>query len=166
MTGTPATVRSSYVRDGLAGVDDTLRMMRALILKGKVNPLVRQFTARLVNTLPQRAYVSEARAVHDFVRDHIRYTKDPHDVEMLHAPEFILQNNYGDCDDKTILFCSMMESIGHPCKLVAVGQQPNMCSHVYAETLIGKRWYPSDTCEPWELGQAPAGILCRRTLRV
>ena len=165
-----APFHKTTIREGLPGVDDTLKMMRRLILAGKVHPLVRQFAVRLVHDLPQMAYGAEAKRIHQFVRDQIRYVQDPHNVEMLHAPEYILANGYGDCDDKTIIFCSLMESIGHPCKIVAVGNMPGICSHVYAETKIGNRWLTAECCpvngELWGLGRPPVNIRCRRTLLV
>lgn len=157
------------IREGLAGIEDTLQIMRLLVLRGRENPAVRERAAALVRGLPPYAYLAEADAIFRFVRDCIRYTGDIFDVETLQAPEYTLQIGIGDCDDKVILVCSLLQSINHPCKLVALGDQPGECGHVIAETKIGPHWLAMECCtpegqEPWFIGDYPSGVRCRRTL--
>lgn len=158
---------SISIPDGLVGVDATLRLMRRLILAGRTDPLVRQFTASLVAPIrPQKQYMAMVRLIHAFVRDRVAYVMDIRDVETLHPAEFILRNRYGDCDDKTILVCAMLESIGLKTKLVAVGAVPNTCSHVYAEVRMGQHWIPLECTEDVPVGWSPPGVKCRRTLEI
>lgn len=103
----------------------------------------------------QKDYVCEATQIHSFVRDHIRYVQDPVDVERLQAPDKTLELAAGDCDDKAILLAAMLESIGHPVRFVAIGFEPGIYSHVYAETKIGPEWIAAETTEPVELGWHP-----------
>lgn len=119
---------------------------------GRQNPLVRQTALQLVSGLKQKDYLGEASKIHAFVRDKIRYVRDPNRVETLHTAERLLTQKQGDCDDKTILVCSLLETIGHPTRIVAIGFNKGFC-HVYPEVQIRGKWYTVETTEPWAFGQ-------------
>lgn len=107
---------------------------------------------QLVKGLKQKDYLSEATVIHAFVRDKIRYVRDPSRVETLHTAERLLTQAQGDCDDKTILVCSLLEAIGHPTRLIAIGFNKGFC-HVYPQVNIRGQWYTVETTEPWAFGQ-------------
>lgn len=131
----------------------TLKTMRQLVHAGKKNPLVLLTARRLVAGLQQKDYVGEVRAIHEFVRDHIRYVKDPRGVETLHTPEKLLELKQGDCDDKSILAAALLESLGHPTRFIACGMKPDIFQHVYVETKVRDKWIGLETTEPWPLGK-------------
>ena len=144
---------------GREGTKATLNLMRQLIRQGKKSSAIRQLAVELTSGLPQKDWLSEVTAVHKFVRDNIRYVKDIRGVETIHTVERILSNAAGDCDDKTILAASLLESLGHPTRIVAIGFKQNSFSHVYPETLIGNKWITLETTEPVALGWKPKNIV-------
>ena len=151
------------IPSGPAGTRQTLNIMRSLTRAGKKTPAVRQTAVVLTQGLPQKDYYSEILALYNFVRDRIRYVRDIRDVETLHTPELILQNKQGDCDDKSVLLASLLESLGHRTQFVAVGFQPNRYSHVLVEVFNTKtgQWLPLETTEPVEPGWQPKNIRAR-----
>jgi hypothetical protein len=57
--------------------------------------------------------LKKAQAILDFVSNKIFYVSDPDDgVEFAKRPTVTLLAGGGDCDDQTILLCSMLESVG------------------------------------------------------
>ena len=98
--------------------------------------------------LPNKNYYLEAKAVHDWIQRNIRYVRDVRDVETL-------STKAADCDDHVILNCSLLEAIGHPTKMVAIGPAPNNFVHVFTQTKIGRSWVSSDTTEPKPFGWTP-----------
>lgn len=114
----------------------------------------------------QKDYLGEARRVHEFARDAIRYTRDIAGVETLHTADRILTDRAGDCDDKSVLIGALLHSIGHRTRLVAVGFGPRGFSHVYPEALIGGRWWPMEATEPWGFGKGPNRRPTRRMIEV
>jgi transglutaminase-like putative cysteine protease len=55
----------------------------------------------------------KTRAILDFVSNDIRYISDPGDgVEFAKDPVSTLVAGGGDCEDQTLLLCSMLESVG------------------------------------------------------
>lgn len=140
------------IRPGDLGTLDTLTIMQALVREGKSNNLVRQLTARLVRNLPQKDYIGEARIIQAFVRDNVRYVRDIRGMETVHAPEFIIKNGYGDCDDKSVLAASMLESIGHKTRFTVVGPGTRGFCHVYVEDFLDGEWVAIECTEPVPLG--------------
>ncbi len=57
--------------------------------------------------------VMKARAILDFVSNEIHYISDPGDgVEFVKDPVSTLIAGGGDCEDQTLLLCSMLETVG------------------------------------------------------
>ena len=156
---TKTTITLSLVPDGKAGTLAALKMMRKLARDGKSNPQVFELSREIVKNIPPKNWLKEVDAVFRWVRDNIRYIKDPRNIETLHTPQKILEFGQGDCDDQSILLASLLETIGHPARFVAVGFAPGTYSHVYVETKVGNKWIPLDaTMERWSIGKKPDNI--------
>jgi transglutaminase-like putative cysteine protease len=156
--GNSAPVSSSVllgIPSGVDGVRATLRIMRELVRKHRTTLAIREFAAKLVQHLPQKDWSGQVRALHEFVRDGVRYVKDVAGVETVQAPLYTLAMRYGDCDDKSTLLAALLASIGHPVRFLAIGAAPGRFSHVLVETLIGTRWIPLETTAPVMPGWAP-----------
>ena len=137
--------------------------MVKLIRQGKTNPLVRETALKITRFLPPKKWEAEARAIHKFVRDQIRYIRDIDGIETIAEADKILQYGQGDCDDKVILAASLLQAIGHPVRLVAVGFNNGPLSHVYLETLLGdpkrpESWVPLELTENLPFGTYPPNI--------
>jgi transglutaminase-like putative cysteine protease len=144
--------------------------MSALVKDGKKNIVIRQRAASLVQNLPQKDRLGEIRALFDFVKDHIRYVRDVRNVETQYFPEQILNQEYGDCNNKSVLLASLLEAIGHPTRFSAVGFEPERFSHVFVDTAIGtntrgtnihnnRKWLSLDPTENKPMGWRPPGIV-------
>jgi len=140
--------------------------MVQLVRLWRKNPGIRQFAASIVQGLPQGDASAEVRALHVFVRDKIRYTNDIRNVETLQTPQATLEMGVGDCDDKTILLASLLESIGRTTRIVAVALGGGPYSHVVPEVKLGTKWYMLETIKPVEAGWSPNGITKRMTAHV
>lgn len=103
--------------------------------------------------LRQKDFEGEARRIHAFVRDQIRYVRDTDGIELLHDPATLLQIGAGDCDDKAILAASLLGSIGHPTRFVAIALEPGRFSHVWLQDYLGGRWVDLETTEPLPFGR-------------
>lgn len=161
---TTATLQA--LPDGIAGVKQTLALMVKLTRAGKDTWPVRRLAERLVIDLPQKSYLAEVRAIHEYVRDHIRYTLDIRDTETLATPEQTILRGLGDCDDKSLLVSALLESIGHPTRFVAVGREPMDFCHVLVETRIGEKWVSVETTENVPVGWYPSRMPYRLVYHV
>jgi transglutaminase-like putative cysteine protease len=155
----------SSLPEGAQGTHATLVLMRALVKKFRRNPTMRDLAISLVSQLRPRDWTGEIRALFEYVRDRIRYTKDVRHVETLQIPTVTMELEAGDCDDKSILLATLLESIGHPSRFVAVGyQSPNKYSHVYVEAKVGSAWIPLDSTVDQPFGWTPRPALARMVL--
>lgn len=160
----PPPYKFVRIRNGVAGTSDTLDLMTKLIERGKSDPVIRVFTADMLNHAGigggnSKNRMAEIATIFNFVREKIRYVWDVEGVETLQTPRFTLQHGYGDCDDKTTLVGSMLGSVGYRVKIEALGGLPARFQHVVAQVLIrtpgGLEWLTLDCTEDRGLGWAP-----------
>jgi hypothetical protein len=145
--------------DGDQGVAQTIRAMRALVEQGKQDPTVHELAARILTRahVPAFNFMGEARAIYDAVRRNLRFTRDVWGNETLHAAPDIIRLKIGDCDDFTILICSLLQTIGQECRIVTIATaSPDLGAsrsipseapefvHVYPEALLSGRWISLD----------------------
>jgi transglutaminase-like putative cysteine protease len=150
--------RLSEVSSGLAGIDQTLAIMRKWVFDYKINPIIREVALNQVRYLPQKDFYGEAKVMHNFVQNHIRYVRDIADTEVIQTPLKTLEYGQGDCDDKATLLAALLESIGHLTRFHAVGFRPGKISHVLLEDNINDQWIPLETTEPVAMGWLPPNI--------
>jgi len=120
--------------------------------------MIRLTAVQITLGLRPKAWMQECRALFQFVRDRIRYVRDIMDVETLHTAEQVLTQGAGDCDDKAILLASLLHSLQHGARFVAIAlHNPNNCDHVFVECQprAGGPWIPCETTEPVEFGFDP-----------
>lgn len=155
------TATLQAIPDGKAGTVATLKVMRQITKAGKTSLPVRNAALSIISGLAQKDWFNEAKLLHKFVRDQIRYVKDIRGVETVQTPDVTLTLRAGDCDDKSVLLASMLEAIGHPTRFVAIGFRPDDFVHVFPETRIGTAWIPLETTEPVEIGWTPKNVVSR-----
>lgn len=116
--------------------------------------------------VPPRAWNREIAALHAFVRDRIRYVRDPVELELVQTPEATLNIGQGDCDDKSTLLAALLQATGHPSRFTVVGMGGGPFSHVLVETRNGERWTPLETIIDKPVGWFPSGVTSRYSLKV
>ena len=145
------------IPDGAQGTRATLKMMAKIVRDYSTNLAIRNYANDLTMRCPNQDYSGEAECLFLFVRDKIRYLQDVNGVETLQTPDVTLHNQSGDCDDKSTLLASMLESIGHCARFIAVGfERANTFEHVFVETLVGRDWIALETT----VNGAPMGWSC------
>lgn len=79
-----------------------------------------------------------ARDLHAFVRDSIRYVRDPAGEEFSDS-DVILDAGFGDCDDKARLFVALCRSVGLLARILPcfIG---GAFVHVQAQVDFGEGW--------------------------
>ena len=82
---------------------------------------------------------------------------DPRGQELLITPPYLLSmiEPKGDCDDFSMLCCSMLKASGVDCSFVTVAADeslPNQFTHVYCQALGSNGWIPVDCSHGREIG--------------
>lgn len=171
--------RSRLPEGGQESVDATVRIM-AKMAKGEYGSRSAKIRALAINIInaanvADKDYYGMAKAIHEWVRDNIRYVKDPIgdgedgetlNQETLSYPEETAFNSMaGDCDDKTILEIALLGSLGLQSYPVVIGTQPGRYNHVYLNIVLPPGKYPhagetipaDPIMREWPLGkEAPA----------
>jgi transglutaminase-like putative cysteine protease len=153
---------------GPAATASTLREMRRLVREAvrASDQRIRELALQIVGALPERKWLQEIMACHAWVRDRIRYVRDPVGLELVQTPAKTLEYGQGDCDDKCTLLAALLTAIGHPAKFVALGFGGGPFSHVIVETRAGPRWVACETIQPRPTGWSPPDATSRYELKV
>ena len=157
----PNLAATITIPEGKPGIVETLKIMRRIVRKQKAALPIRNKALEITQGIDGKNWVGEIKAVQEWVKNNVKYRKDIVDVETLHLPETLLGVKSGDCDDHALLVASLLESIGHPTRFVAVGYAPDDYIHVFAESRVGNKWVSVETTEPVALGWQPENINSR-----
>lgn len=161
---TPPKIFLGHIPRGWRGTQKTIEHVQALIRAGAKDFYVRQkaIDILLEKQVKPKDYLAEIKALFEWVQQHIRYTKDTFQVEVLHSAKRMLELRAGDCDDMTILLGAMLEAIGHPVRLVLSGPDPlrqDLFTHIYLEVFHKGRWIPLDATMHYPMGWAPRTLV-------
>ncbi len=136
---------------GSFGTDQTVNTMAKMAMGeyGAGSLKIRDKAIDIIHAagVNEKDTMGEISAIHDWVKSHLHYIKDPIDVEFVTYPETLaFVKPYGDCDDHVILESALLGALGIPSRFVTVGTGPFGMNHVYMEALITKsaKWIPLD----------------------
>jgi hypothetical protein len=151
--GIPRT--EEYIGTGDAAIYKTVDKMKDIIRQSSKNPYVREWAGNIVGRVEVNDKRGEASAIFNFVRDRVRYTKDPLGFEYIQTPVVLLESisqgdrPMGDCDDQTTLSLSLLKSIGFNVAIKVVSFRENKkFGHVYGLVQIGHEWVSFDCVRP------------------
>ena len=149
-----------YIPRGYAGTKKTVGHIIGLVKTGAKDFAVRQTAIDILfqHAICAKDYLGEIRALFEWVKNNVRYTRDIHRVELLHTARRMLELRAGDCDDMTILLAAMLKAIGHPVRLTLVGfnpQRKELFTHIYLEAFCKGVWIPLDATMNKPMGWAP-----------
>jgi hypothetical protein len=138
------------IPEGRPGLDAKVRKIRQLVEAAKRDPSFRQRAAAIVAGQPQRDQMAEIGAVFEWVRDHVRYLRDPwapQGLELFTAPALLLADAdrgiaAGDCDDHVILASALLETIGYRTRYRIGGMPPDHFRHIWLEVQAPGGWLP------------------------
>jgi Transglutaminase-like superfamily len=160
----PMRAQSYPLSGGDAGVEQTIAAMRRLIDEGKKDPLVHEAAANILRNARIRAFdwMGEVQSIGEWVGRNIRFTRDVYGKETLHSAREIIRLGIGDCDDFTILICSLLGTIGVKTQIKTISSprlDPSQFTHVYPEAEVEGRWIPVDFArrDP-HFGQGPENV--------
>ena len=159
----------------VGGADDRIHYIKKMIRKYRYDPHVREIAATVLTRkngsggwkVPEKDWSAEVKAMFNFVRKNVRYTRDTVGRDMYASPNRSLAANSGDCDCYAILLGSLLQSVGYPIVLRIIQTHGNKTwNHIYL--LVGlpptrpTKWLLADASINKPLGfQAPAYMVER-----
>jgi hypothetical protein len=135
---------------GESGTSQTIDLMRQLIDQAMADASVVRLAGDIVRRVRPYDELGEAQAIYNWVKSHMRFTKDPVTKETLFPPQELLKRGAGDCDDISMLMATLDMAVGIPARLVTVAGNPTApgeFSHVYVEAEVpagSDNWVPQD----------------------
>lgn len=143
---------------GVPGTDATVSAMSSVAMGvfGAKSPKIRALAIDILRAaqVPEKDYAMEMVAIHNWVRDQIRYVRDAQGQETISTPEETAFNSKAeDCDGKSVLEAALLGAIGVKTRFVVVGFTQNCYAHVYLQAQLKDRWISLDPI----MRQHPAG---------
>ncbi len=133
--------------------------MSQLASQGKTTVRIRELSLAIVGAVPGKDYRGEIDRIFVWVRDNIRYTRDPVGVETVQTPSKTLDYMQGDCDDQVTLLSALLETVGIQTRFKAVGFTPGHFQHVYLQARDNGEWISLDPTEQVPWGWHPPGAV-------
>lgn len=132
---------------------ESVEVIKKLIDEGKKDLVIRTLAEKITQYIPQKDYKREVKAIYNFVVRRLRYTKDIHRVETVHRARELLRRHKkaADCDDFVILTGSLLQAIGHPVRIVIIGnnyKDKEDYSHIYIQVNVDNKWIALDGSVP------------------
>jgi transglutaminase-like putative cysteine protease len=127
-------------------VEEQRKLLWDMVRRATGDARLRATLARVMRdeNVPPRSPTKLATAIQRFAQTRIKYLREA--PETLVHPARTLEWGVGDCDDLTILICSLLRSAKIPTRAVFVGWQARelpgrpRLRHVYPEARLRDRW--------------------------
>lgn len=147
------TVYDVKLSDSNRATYESVEVIKKLIDQGKKDLVIRTLAEKITQYIPPKDYKREVKAIYNFVVRRLRYTKDIHRVETVHRARDLLRRHLkaADCDDFVILTGALLQSIGHPVRIVIIGnnyKDKEDYSHIYIQTNVNDKWIALDGSVP------------------
>lgn len=135
--------------DNYKATYESVDVIKNLIKQGRKDYIIRRTAEKIIQYIPAKDYMKEVKAIYNFVTHRLRYTKDINQVETVHRARDLLRwhKKAADCDDFVILTGALLESIGHPVRLVIIGNNnynKEDFSHIYLQVQVKDKWISLD----------------------
>lgn len=136
--------------------------MAKLANQAQFDPAIRELSERIVKNLWPHDYLSEYVAILVWIRQNIRYTRDPITIEQVKTPRAVIETGTADCDEMGTLAAAMVGTIGGKSRFVAASFSVGRpLSHVWAEAWEdgSKAWIILDPVPGRRVGQMVGRIV-------
>jgi transglutaminase-like putative cysteine protease len=147
-------------------IAERVGLLQDLTYKSIQDPRMRKLALQITKSCPERDGLCEARAIYNWMRKNIRYTGDvgPHKlgrhgpvegIDLFQTAARTVEFGGGDCDDHSILACTLAAHNGLACKYRVTAPTRGRgedYSHIYAMAGVPKnspkKWVALDTTLP------------------
>jgi hypothetical protein len=113
-------ISEQNIGNGLKGNLQTISFMKKVARKSSAEPLIRKLALNILHDYQVQSmdHINEAKAIGDYVKNKVRYVRDPDGIEYLQDPKDLVKHiqqgiAQGDCDDMALLTASLLLSVGH-----------------------------------------------------
>jgi len=142
---------TDYPQGGDGFTEYTVEQMQRLVGDAQHDPAIVKAARTVVAPCRSKDYYCEAERIFHWVKDNIRYTRDPHNAEWVQAPDVTLREGHADCDCGAVLLASLFSSIGLASGFEAIRAErnhPDEYSHIYAIVKTPRGWRAADWTVP------------------
>jgi transglutaminase-like putative cysteine protease len=127
-------------------LDIKIERLKKLIYQDMNHPKIRVLAQQI--TKGKTTDLEKARAIYNWIKQNIRYVREPEGLDLYQSPALTVELGRGDCEDASALFASIAKLSGLNVKLKVIAQKPTLWSHIYPLVLINDKYLPYDNAAP------------------
>lgn len=133
-------------KKGVGFTQETVNAMIDDAVRASVDPNFVRFARNLTKKLNPRNNELLADFFFFWIRQNIKFARDPYHVEYVQSPRRTILEARGDCDCMTTLFMALNLAVGSAVRVVTIAtENPQYQNHVYSQVFIpGQSWKPYD----------------------
>ena len=153
------------IPNGPDGIAETVTAVISYAHEPETTAEIREIALLITHQAGAKTELQKAKALHDWVKSHIRYDKDPIYREFVQQPLWLIREGFrkshkasGDCDDHTAVNMALLGALGFATRAV-VSEDPSNpgpshsphWAHIFCETQVRARpdakrkWVPIDS---------------------
>lgn len=127
------------------------RVRRVYVPGGREHPAVLVAARKLIseNGLDGHNKQAVLEAIQRYVSSTVNYCYDSRFLDEFFHPYITLMSRAGDCDDQTLLTCSLGEAVGIPMRMKLIGQHvddPGRYNHIFSQGEVSPgNWVSCET---------------------
>lgn len=113
-------IAEKELKKGASGNKETASIIRHMAYQRSRHPAIQKLARDIIHSYGVKShnYLDECYVIGDFVKNNVRYQKDPKGIEQLTDPlrmvkEILEGRSMGDCDDMSLLICTLIRAAGH-----------------------------------------------------
>lgn len=107
------------IKDGKKGNLQTINVMKKVARERSGHPIIRALALKILSqcNVESQNHLSEAICIGNFVKENVRYVRDPDNIELLTDPLTLVEQlsrgvAQGDCDDMSLFIATLLLAIG------------------------------------------------------
>jgi len=136
----------------------TFRFLLEVAKLDEGDPVARSLGLAFFDAHPKDA-TARARAIHQWVKDHIWYVREP--KETFQSPAYTVRSGAGDCDDHANLLNAIARNAQLTSRLVPLKKPNGDVKHAVAQIQIDGVWTFAETTVDAHFGEAPYAAVRR-----
>ena len=130
-------------------LDTRISLFRNYYRQAVNSPVIRNLANRI--TYGAKTDMEKVERIADWVRNNIRYQREPPKLDIAVPPVRAIEIKRIDCEDYAMLISSLAGAVGIPSKWKVISQNGRIWSHIYPLLRVNGAYKPVDLTVPLPL---------------
>jgi len=123
-------------------LDAKIKRLRQYYLGNVNHPVIRNLAYKI--TAGAKTNKEKVIRIANWVRNNIRYQREPPKLDIIVPPLRLINLRAGDCEDLALFISTLAGAVGIPSKWKVISQDGQKWNHIYPLLLVNGSYKPMD----------------------